>query len=176
MLADNPNQVSGLKYGTGRRVFDRCRTTLDADDKAFRLVADARFLDGKTGEARIVGDDELLEVYCLGTFGLLLLDRLLVALFDIVAELLEVVVGPNDNQFVKGIEAFVSAGDVDALLAPDDGYDIDIALLAEVQFLQRLARAGRILVNLEVRQVEVALEEVVGETLVDGGVLLSLVR
>ena len=84
----------------------------------------------------------------------------------------QVGVGADHHQLVERVEPLVAAGDVDALLAAQDGDHVDVALLAEVELLEALAHAGRVLLHLEVGQVEVALKQVVGEALVDGGLPL----
>lgn len=53
-------------------------------------------------------------------------------------------------QFVKWIETFFSSGNINPLFSPNDRYDVDIAFLAEVEFLQGFSHAGGVLLYFKI--------------------------
>lgn len=89
--------------------------------------------------------------------------------YQILAEMFEIVICTDHYQFVKWIEAFFSSRYINPLFSPDNCHDVDIALLAEVEFFQGFPHAGRVLLHFEVCQVKIAFQQVIGKPLLDRG-------
>ena len=131
-LADNPHDISLFENGGGRRVFDRRLSAFNTNDEALSLVTDARLADGQADEPRAFGNRKLFDIHLIGFLFASFLIGLMVALGNVIVEVQDVIVRPDDDKFVERIEVFVSAGDIDTPFATYNGNDINIALLPEI--------------------------------------------
>ena len=75
---------------------------------------------------------------------------LFISLDQILAEMFKIDICTDYYQFVKWIETFFSSGNINPLFSPNDRYDVDIAFLAEVEFLQGFSHAGGVLLYFKI--------------------------